>query len=196
MNLVIKRIGFLTIAAGLFFAPRPAFAGTATDQLRTTIKNFVSILTNTSVSELRASGLPEAARRLVFERFDFVEMTRLSLGDHWMSLEVSERREFVTALAQRMLATYGRTVRSGGENVRFKREVLEGVQARVETEVEGNGQLLRISYQLHDIEGQWKVYDVVIGDVSIVRNFRAQFDRVIAKSSVKDLLQRIKQVDS
>jgi phospholipid transport system substrate-binding protein len=49
---------------------------------------------------------------------------------------------------------------------------------------------------LHDIEGQWKVYDVVIGNVSIVKNFQAQFERVIAKTSLKELLQRIKQTDS
>ena len=196
MNLLITRFGFLAVATGLFFAPGPATAGSATEQLRFTIEKFVNILTNTPVSELRVSGLPEAARKLVFERFDFAEMTRLSLGDHWMSLETSEQLEFVAALTHRMLATYGRAVRSGGEEVRFKREVMDGQRARVETEVDGDGELLKIHYQLHDIGGQWKVFDVVIGDVSIVRNFRAQFDRVIAKSSVRELLQRIKQENS
>ncbi len=196
MNLVIQRIVLLSAAIWLIFAPGPAIADSATDQLRFTIKEFVSILANTPVSELRASGLPEPARKLVFQRFDFAEMTRLTLGEHWISLEASERREFVAALTHRMLATYGRAVRSGGEEVRFKREILEGQRARVETEVDGDGELLRIHYQLHDIEGQWKVYDVVIGDVSLVKNFRAQFDRVIARSSVRELLQRIKQVDS
>jgi len=46
------------------------------------------------------------------------------------------------------------------------------------------------------VDGQWKVYDMVIDHVSIVSNYRAQFERVIAKSSVKELLQRIKQQDS
>ena len=162
MNFVIRRIGFCIVATCLFFAPRPAVAGTATDQLRTTIRDFVNNLTNTPVSELRAKGLPEAARNLVFARFDFAEMTRLSLGNHWKSLEVSEQAEFVAAFTHWMLVNYGRTVRSGGEDIRFKREVLEGDRVRVETEVDGGSQPLTINYQLHDIKGQWKVYDVVI----------------------------------
>jgi phospholipid transport system substrate-binding protein len=53
-----------------------------------------------------------------------------------------------------------------------------------------------IDYRLHDIDGQWKVYDMVIDHISVVDNYRAQFERVIAKSSVKDLLQRMKQLAS
>jgi phospholipid transport system substrate-binding protein len=53
-----------------------------------------------------------------------------------------------------------------------------------------------IHYRLHDIDGQWKVYDVEIDDVSIVKNFQAQFQRVIARTSLKELLQKIKNVDS
>jgi phospholipid transport system substrate-binding protein len=185
-----------SLALGLLLLPRPSFGGQATEQLRATISEFVNILTNTPVSELQAAGLPEAARRLVFARFDFREMTRLSLGQHWKSLEVYEQAEFVDALAHRLLVTYGRTVRSGGEKIQFKGEVPDGLQVRVETEVVDGGQPIPIDYRLHDIEGQWKVYDVVIGNVSIVKNFQAQFERVIAKTSLKELLQRIKQTDS
>jgi phospholipid transport system substrate-binding protein len=62
--------------------------------------------------------------------------------------------------------------------------------------ISGSGDELPIDYQLHDVGGQWKVYDVVIDQVSIVSNYRAQFDRILAKSSVKELLQRIKQQGS
>jgi len=62
--------------------------------------------------------------------------------------------------------------------------------------VVSKGDELAIDYQLHAIDGQWKVYDMVIDHVSIVNNYRAQFDRVIAKSSVKELLQKMKQQDS
>jgi phospholipid transport system substrate-binding protein len=191
-----KNLGYCTLALVVILMPRPAFSGEATRQLKTTIEKFVDILTKTPVSELQATGLPEAARRLVFERFDFSAMTRLSLGQHWASLQVSEQGEFVAALAHRMLATYGRTLRSGGEKIQFKSEVRDGNQVRVETEVVDGGQPLAIDYRLHDIDGDWKVYDVVIADVSIVKNFQAQFDRVIARTSVKELLQRIKQSDS
>jgi phospholipid transport system substrate-binding protein len=196
LDFVKKKLGVCLLAVSAILAPRPIFAGEATQQLRSTIQDFVAILTNTPVSELQTTGLPEAARRLVFARFDFSEMTRLSLGQHWASLEVGEQAEFVAAMAHRMLVTYGRTVRSGGENIQFKGEVQEGKRVRVETEVVDGGQPVAIHYHLHDIDGQWKVYDVEIDNVSIVRNFQAQFQRVIAKTSVKELLRKIKQVDS
>jgi phospholipid transport system substrate-binding protein len=62
--------------------------------------------------------------------------------------------------------------------------------------VSGSREDFAIDYRLHDIDGQWKVYDVLIDHISIVNNYRAQFERVIAKSSVKELLQRMKQLES
>jgi phospholipid transport system substrate-binding protein len=62
--------------------------------------------------------------------------------------------------------------------------------------VSGNGEELDIDYRLHDVNGQWKVYDVLIDHVSLVQNYRAQFERVIAKSSLRDLLRRVKDQNS
>ena len=182
----------------LFLAPYRAAAGEPTVQLRTTIDQFVTILTNTSVAELRATGLPRKALDLIFGRFDFSEMTKRSLGRHWADLNPGERREFVDAFTQRLLRAYGRSMRANGdEKIEYGRENLDGEYARVDTKVmSGNGEELPVDYQLHDINGQWKVYDVVIDSISIVNNYRAQFERVIAKSSLKELLQKIKQQDS
>ena len=178
--------------------PWRANGGEPTVQLSATINEFVMILVNTPVSELRATGLPENALKLIFSRFDFSEMTKRSLGGHWKSLEQPEQREFIDAFTQKLLIAYGRTVRaSGDEKIEFKRETLDGKFARVETKVVSDGgQELPIDYQLHDVNGQWKVYDMVIDQISIVNNYRAQFDRVIAKFSVKELLARLKQQNS
>lgn len=178
--------------------PWRASAGEATVQLSATINEFVTILVNTSVDELRANGLPDKALKLIYGRFDFTEMTKRSLGGHWKSLEAGEQREFVDAFTQRLLRAYGRSVRaSGDETVEYKREIRDGDFARVETKVvSGSGDELPIDYQLHDVDGQWKVYDMVIDQISIVNNYRAQFERVIARSSIQTLLQRMKQFDS
>jgi phospholipid transport system substrate-binding protein len=175
-----------------------ALAGEPTAQLSATINEFVTILVHTPVAQLRASGLPEDAMALVLGRFDFSEMTKRSLGSHWQALAGAEQREFVDAFTLKLLRAYGRSVRaSGDEKVQYERESREGPLATVETKVvSGSGEELPINYQLHDVDGQWKVYDMVIDHVSIVSNYRAQFDRVLAKSSVKELLQKIKQQDS
>jgi len=192
----MKKISNLvTIFASIFLFSAPLAAGEPTAQLSATINEFVTILVNTPVAQLRASGLPQSALSLVFSRFDFSEMTKRSLGSHWESLGSAEQHEFVDAFTERVLRAYGRSVRaSGDEKVQYAHELRDGDLATVQTKViSGSGDELPIDYQLHDVGGQWKVYDVVIDQVSIVSNYRAQFDRVIAKSSVKELLQKIKQ---
>jgi phospholipid transport system substrate-binding protein len=195
----MKKISNLvTIFASIFLFSAPLAAGEPTAQLSATINEFVTILVNTPVAQLRASGLPQSALSLVFSRFDFSEMTKRSLGSHWESLGSAEQHEFVDAFTERVLRAYGRSVRaSGDEKVQYARELRDGDLATVQTKViSGSGDELPIDYQLHDVGGQWKVYDVVIDQVSIVSNYRAQFDRILAKSSVKELLQRIKQQGS
>ncbi|HTN69646.1 MAG TPA: ABC transporter substrate-binding protein [Methylomirabilota bacterium] len=190
------KLGVLaTVVLCLFSAPFSVRAGEATVQLSATINDFVKILSNTPVAELQATGLPESARKLVFARFDFTEMAKRSLASHWASLEQEQQKEFVKAFTELLLFTYGRNVRaSGNEKTVFNREVQDGGQASVETMVvSGKGEDLPIDYRLHDVNGQWKVYDVVIDHVSLINNYRAQFARVIAKSSVAELLKKLKE---
>jgi phospholipid transport system substrate-binding protein len=196
MSFVNKLAISLTFVT-LLLTSSPLLAGEPSVQLSATINEFVNILVNTPVAELRAKGLPARAMELVFSRFDFSEMTKRSLGRHWGALAPADQREFVSAFTQKLLVAYGRTVRtSGDERIQFQNEVIDGNDAKVKTKVVSNGDELAIDYHLHAIDGQWKVYDMVIDHVSIVNNYRAQFDRVIAKSSVKELLQRMKQQDS
>ena len=193
----IKNLIRLLSFFGLIVSASYSGAGEPTVQLSETINEFVQILASTPASELRTKGLPEKALTLVFNRFDFTEMAKRSLGRHWNALGASERREFVQAFTQKLLNAYGRTVRAtGDEKVAYERETTDGKYSSVETRVSSSGGETAIGYRLHAVEGQWKVYDVVIENVSIVNNYRAQFDRVIAKSSVQELLQKIKQQDS
>lgn len=190
--------GLVAFVSFLLSMPFVVRAGEPMDQLSASINEFVSVLSKTSVAELQTSGLPERARQLVYARFDFSEMTKRSLGPHWKSLDQGEQGEFVAAFTHRLLVSYGRTVRStGNEKIQFMREVRDGMQARVETKLMSpNGDQTAIDYRLHDVDGQWMVYDVVIDKVGIVHNYRSQFDRVIAKSSVLELLRRMKDQGS
>src|SRR6266542_650890 len=180
----------LTIVALVAFVTRSgAVASDATAQLSATMNEFVTILVNTPVAELRQTGLPDKALKLINSRFDFSEMTKRSLGPHWNAID---------AYSQMVLRFFGRSVRAAGdETIQYKREIRDGILASVETKVvSGSRDDFAIDYRLHDIDGQWKVYDVLIDHISIVNNYRAQFERVIAKSSIKDLLQRMKQLES
>ena len=191
-------LALIVVVLVAFVTPSRASATDATAQLSATMNEFVTILVNTPVAELRQTGLPDKALKLINSRFDFSEMTKRSLGPHWNALEANEQQEFIDAYTQMVLRFFGRSVRAAGdETIQYKREVRDGILASVETKVvSGSRDDFAIDYRLHDIDGQWKVYDVLIDHISIVNNYRAQFERVIAKSSVKELLQRMKQLES
>lgn len=195
----IFRFGLgIWIFAFLLLLPSLLSAGDAIKQLSTTIDGFVPIISNTPREEFRVNGMPESARKLVLARFDFSEMTKRSLGQHWKSLNRGEQKQFVDAFTQWQLISYGRIVRSArGDEVQFNRELQDGKDVSVETKVVRRySEDLPIDYWLHNVNGQWKVYNMVIDNVDIVRNVRAQFDRVIAKSSLQELLQRVKDQNS
>jgi len=191
-------LALIVVVLVAFVTPSRASATDATTQLSATMNEFVTILVNTPVAELRQTGLPDKALKLINSRFDFSEMTKRSLGPHWNALDANEQQEFIDAYTQMVLRFFGRSVRAAGdETIQYKREVRDGILASVETKVvSGSRDDFAIDYRLHDIDGQWKVYDVLIDHISIVNNYRAQFERVIAKSSVKELLQRMKQLES
>jgi phospholipid transport system substrate-binding protein len=191
----IFRLGLaIWIFAFLPLLPSLLSASNATKQLSTTIDGFVPIIRNLPREELQANGIPESARKLVPARFDFSEMTKRSLGQHWNSLNRGEQKQFVDAFTQWQLISYGRIVRSsGGHEVQFTRELQDGKDVSVETKVVRRySDDLPIDYWLYNVNGQWKVYNMVIDHVDIVKNVRAQFERVIAKSSLQELLERVK----
>jgi phospholipid transport system substrate-binding protein len=190
----IFRFGLgIWIFAFLPLLPSLLSASNATKQLSSTIDGFVPIIRNTPRAELQANGLPESARKLVLARFDFSEMTKRSLGQHWKSLNQGEQKQFVDAFTQWQLISYGKIVRSGGETVQFTRELQDGKDVSVETKIiRRYSDDLAINYWLHNVSGQWKVYNMVIDHVDIVKNVNAQFERVVAKSSLQELLQRVK----
>lgn len=176
------------------FLPAPLNAGDAAKQLSTTIDAFVPVINGTPRDQLLASGLPERARKLILARFDFTEMAKRALDRHWNSLTHPQRTQFVDAMTQWQLLSFGKIVAfSHGDEVQFIREVQDGKEASVETKVVRRySDDLPIDYWLHNVNGQWKVYNIVIDRVDNVKNIRAQFDRVLAKSSLDDLLQRVK----
>jgi len=193
----MRKLTIFVLFLSLVLVPGRGFAGEPTAQLSATINEFVTIMVNTSVAELRSTGLPEKALKLIHGRFDFTEMTKRSLGPHWKTLAPAEQSEFIDGLTHRLLVTYGRTVRaSGDEKVVFKKETLDGNYANVESLVVGGKSDTAIDYRLHEVNGQWRVYDMVIEHVSLISNFRAQFEREIARSSVQGLLEKIKQRES
>ena len=122
-------------------------------------------------------------------------MARRSLGPEWRRRTAEEQKEFVALFTKLLERVHLNTIESyNGEKVQYLNERAENSGAQVDTKISDNkGREFSVNYRLHDVNGDWKIYDVVVEDVSLVNNYRAQFSRVLAKSSYAELVNTIKE---
>jgi phospholipid transport system substrate-binding protein len=137
-------------------------------------------------------------RRLLEEtigrRFDFEEMSRRSLAAHWRNRSEEERREFVELFQALLSNTYAERIENyAGETVNYLGERIRNGFAEVQTTIVSPKGQLSMDYRMMQKEGGWRVYDVVADGVSLVRNYRGQFDRIIRSHSYEELVKRLRE---
>lgn len=195
------RYAALFLSVLYFLLPSPLRAGVPTEQVQTTVDKVLSILRDPQLkSENKSEERTSQLRQVISHRFDFNEMAKRSLGAHWRRVTPEKQQEFVKLFTDLLEKTYVDKIASyNGEKVLYTRENQDKDYAEVDTKiVTKKGEEFSINYKLHPASGQWKVYDVVIENISLVNNYRSQFNRVIAGSSFEDLLRRLneKQFDA
>lgn len=169
------------------------------DRIRGTVDKVLAILQDPSLSsDAQSSARRDQLRQAIFPTFDFAEMAKRSLGSHWRRRSGAEQKEFVDLFTDLLQKSYVGSLESyQGDKVVYGREILDKNYAEVNTSiVTAQGQEYSINYRLHLGSGEWKVYDVVIENISLVNNYRSQFNRVISKSSFEDLVRRLKEKQS
>jgi phospholipid transport system substrate-binding protein len=122
-------------------------------------------------------------------------MSKRSLGPNWARLTSEEQREFVKIFTALMGRAYVENIESyTDQNVLYTREVVDKDYAEVDTKIVADKRAdLSINYKLHSVGKEWRVYDLVIEDISVVNNYRSQFNRVIARSSFAELVRTMKE---
>lgn len=195
MRSIVVTLGWLAVMVCLLF-PGGLHAGLPTDQIRSTVDQVLEILNNPklkskSAKEERRSRL----RQVIYPRFDFAEMARRSLGSTWRRISGGEQQEFLNLFTQLLEESYVRNIDSySGEKILYGREIEDQNFAEVATKIITNwGEEFAVNYKLHEVNGDWKVYDVVMENVSIVNNYRSQFTRLSDKHSFAELLDRIRE---
>ena len=175
-------------------------AGPPSDTLRTLFGDANKILTDPATKQHPLERLV-TIQALVGTVFDFRDAAERSLGGQWQASSTAERAEFTRIFTEFMQRGFVYLLASvadvdgngGGITVRFLRESLDQERATVQTAVAGRGgRLISLSHELVYRNRRWAVRDVSIEGVSLVTNYRAQFDRVIRVSSYPELLQRMK----
>jgi phospholipid transport system substrate-binding protein len=183
-------IKFVLIAMLIGFASS-AIAETPTAQLQDTMEQVLA-LTQTFHSEKDFTDNKARLREIIFPRFNFAEMARRSLGNRWIIL-AGKQAEFIAAFMQFAESSYLNALGSyRGEKITYGQERIDADFAEVETQVFGRGEMTPIVYKLHLIGDEWKVYDVIIDQISLVSNFHSQFGRILQTASVDELMRRLR----
>ena len=188
---------FLILASmSVFIRPLSATAGLPTEQVRGTVDRVLAIVQDPNLkTKNKLNERRELLRNVISARFDFAEMARRSLGAEWRRLTPAQQQQFVELFTDLLRDAYVADIESyKGQKVSYTREAQEEQFAVVQTILRSpEGNEYSIEYRLHLVDKEWKVYDVVIENVSIVNNYRSQFARVINKSSFDGLIRAMKE---
>ncbi len=176
--------------------PSHSSAGAPTEQIRMSVDKLQAILKNPQLkSPAKTQERRDQLRQVISARFDFTEMARRSLGSQWRRLSPKDQEEFVRLFTDLLERAYIDRIESySDEKFAYVRENLDKDYGEVLSRIATNkGDEFSLNYKVHLVNGEWKVYDVVIENISLVNNYRSQFSRVITNSSFEELIRKMKE---
>jgi phospholipid transport system substrate-binding protein len=186
---MLKQITFLTLI-GIFVTVQAM--ASATTELKKTVDEVVSIVSN---KELKNDDTKrrQALKQAISVIFDYTEMAKRSLGRDWKDRTPAESKHFVDLFAALLENSYADKIESyHHEKIVYLNESVDGdyseVRSRIITPLQDE---FTLDYRLINENGKWKVYDVVIEGVSLVSNYRSQFNRIISEHGYGELLKKL-----
>jgi phospholipid transport system substrate-binding protein len=187
----------LTVIAGqwtpLAYGEVPPASESPTEVVRATLTAVFRIL-----EEPALKGPAQVAPRrrkleeVISSRFDYAEMSKRTLGAQWNRLTPDQRTEFIDLFKGFLSDRYaGRIEDYSGEQVQYLNERLEGPYAEVRTKLVSSKVEIPMDYRLINKSGRWYAYDIIADGVSLVKNYRSQFDKIIRTDSYEQLVKRL-----
>ena len=177
------------------FVARDAVAGIPTDQVRGSIDSILKIVTDPELKkEAKTAERRKRIRQVVNQIFDFTEISQRSLGRHWQARTPAERDQFVQLFGDLLENAYITKIESySGEKIEYPGDVIEGDLAVVKTRIiTKQGTEIPVDYRMLLNNGRWAVYDVSVEGISLIGNYRTQFNAVIQRSGYPDLVAKLK----
>ncbi len=201
MNAPRRGHDLLWLLIGLYLAGLvgTAIAGEPQDKVKQTITEVMAILQNETLKVPEQTAARRAQiRRVVSQRFGFAEMGKRALGRHWRKLKPAQRNEFIPIFSDLLERSYISKIEAAatteGLQVLYTKETIdqEGY-ALVRTEIENPRDInFEVDYRLFKRDGNWEAYDIVIEGVSLVNNYRTQFNKIIRQDSYEALVKKLK----
>jgi phospholipid transport system substrate-binding protein len=194
----MRRAGWaqaLAIVAGLTILAGLAHAGVPTDQLRSATDRVLKLLLDPDLKQpAKEQERRKQIRAIADEIFDWQETGKRALARHWQGRNPAEQKEFSTLFADLIERSYvGKIEQYSGERIVYAGETIEGDQATVKTKlIAKSGTEIPIDYRMQKEGDRWRAYDVVIEGVSLVSNYRTQFNKIIQQSGYNELINKMK----
>ena len=191
----INLIGLSIAISILLFFTCNAQAGVATDRIKTATDKLIEILTN---HDLDPPEMAEKRAHLIRETvdtvFDWNAFSQRALGRHWRKLDKKEKEEFVPLFGQLIERTYmDKTRQYSGQKMNFINEETDEKYGIVDAEVVVKNETnIPIQFRVIKRNETWFIYDVYVEGVSLVNNYRVQFNTILTKSGYKELIARLK----
>jgi phospholipid transport system substrate-binding protein len=184
------------VAAAVFQSAATASAGPPTEQLRGAIDRVLKTVEDPAMkAENKTTERRQAVRKIANDIFDWAETAKRALGRHWQARTESEREEFVRLFGDLLERAYISKIELyGGEKISYTGESIDGDFAVVKTKIvtPKQGTEIPVDYRLLRRSERWLVYDVVIEGISLVSNYRTQFNKIIQSSSYQELVKKMK----
>jgi phospholipid transport system substrate-binding protein len=164
-----------------------------TSQLKDTIDKVIKIVKDETLKndqQARRATL----RKTIDERFNYRQMVMRSLAKNWDARSDQERQEFIMLFKSLLENSYASKLEAyRDEKINYLDEIIKGEYALVKTEVVRRSSTIGVDYKLINENGNWMVYDFVIEGVSMIRNYRSQFTKIIRRDSYEALVQMLKE---
>lgn len=182
---VVVSLAFLTGAWG---------GGTPTGAVKETVDQVFVVLRDQALKDPgREMERRAKLEEIIGRRFDYAEMAKRTLASQWKGLSPEQQQEFVALFQQFLANSYvGNVDGYSEEEVEYLKEREKGEFAEVQTKVVSPKVQIPLDYRLLQKDGEWRVYDVVIDGVSLMKNYRGQFSRIINSSSFEALLEKLR----
>ena len=170
------------------------FAGSEIQsQLKGTIDKVIKIVKDEALKNDQQARRA-ALRKTIDERFNYRQMVMRSLAKNWDARSGQERQEFIALFKSLLENSYANKLEAyRDEKINYLDEIIKGRYALVKTEVVRRSSTIGVDYKLINENGNWKVYDFVIEGVSMIRNYRSQFTKIIRRDSYEVLVQKLKE---
>jgi phospholipid transport system substrate-binding protein len=182
----------ILILAILVLIPFQGFAATPKETVESGVNTVIGILGDPDFKAKPKDEKISIIGAEIDNFFDFKELSRRTLGKHWKKMSAEQQTEFVQLFKELLQGVYAdRLLAYSDQKVLFDKEImLKKGRAEVQTFLQtSDGKKIPLFYRLTDKSGTWKVYDMIIEGVSMVKNYRTQFRQIIAKDSPDKLLQ-------